>query len=87
MKTVGKPDAIARWLRAIQNPWWGKQGSSVVLIDLPTNIRSISYSPRWGNFLMLTRMGDSLVAEFGDGVFVGARASKHHTQLFNHDDY
>ena len=29
---------------------------------------------------MLTRMGDSLVADCGDSVFVGARASQHHTQ-------
>ena len=38
-------------------------------------------SPVWGNFLTLTRMGDSLVGDFGDGVFVGARASQHHTRF------
>ena len=29
---------------------------------------------------MLTRMGDSVVGDCGDGVFVEARASQHHTQ-------
>ena len=46
------------------------RAASVVLINLPTKIRSIFYSNGWGNVLMLTGMGYS--------------ASQNHTQLFNY---
>ena len=62
-------------LKAINTMMCEGRAASVVLIDLPTNIGSISFSPRWGDFLMLTRMGDSVVGDCGDGVLVGARAS------------
>ena len=46
-------------LKAINTIVCEGRAASVVLIDLPTTTRSISYSPNWGNFLRLTRMGDS----------------------------
>ena len=46
-------------LKAINTIMCEGRAASVVLIDLPTTIRSISDSPRWGNILRLTRMGDS----------------------------
>ena len=71
-------------LKAINTIMCESRAAGVVLIDLPTNIRSIFYSPGWGNVLTLTRMGDSTLGDCGEGVFVEARASQHHTQLFNH---
>ncbi len=68
-------------LKAINTIMGEGRVASVVLIDLPTNIRSIVYSPAWGNFQTLTRMGDSLVSDCEEAVFVEARASQHHTQL------
>ena len=75
LKVSGSLMSHSLRLKAINTIMCEGRAASVVLIDLPTNIRSISFSPRWGKFVMLTRMGDSVAGDCGDGVFVGARAS------------
>ena len=60
----------------------GKAGGVVVVaIDLPTK----SSSPPNGGFLMLLpRMGDSLLMDCGDGVFVKELTLTHHFKSMYH---
>ena len=67
-------------LKAINTIICQGRTAGAVLIHLRANIGSISHSPTWGIFAILTRMGDSVVSDCGDDVFVEARASQHHAQ-------